>query len=87
MANAFEGRAQTWDAPAGGGFAITPHDDNLLGAVTRALYVGGGGTLSVEMASGEAVSFSGVAGGFVLPVRVRKVKASGTSATGIVGLV
>ena len=54
--------------------------------VTRALYVGGGGDVAVRMRGGEAAVFTGVPGGTLLPVRVSRVLASGTTASGILGL-
>jgi hypothetical protein len=52
--------------------------------VTRALYVGGGGDLRVVMADGATVTFAALAPGWH-PVRVRRVLATGTSATLITG--
>jgi hypothetical protein len=72
-------------SPASGGFAVTPHDANALAQVTRALYVGGGGDLSVEMQWGGVVTLVNVPDGALLPVRVNKVLAA-TTATQIVGL-
>lgn len=46
----FEGRAPSDNGPALGGFTITPSDALDLQSVTRALYVGGGGDISVELA-------------------------------------
>ena len=70
-------------APAGDAFAITPHDTDVFRAT--ALYVGGSGDLSVVMESGTTVTFVGVSAG-ILPIRVRSVRATGTTATDIVGL-
>jgi len=75
------------DAPASHGFAVTPHDSNDWSEVTRALYVGGAGALAVVLASGASVTLSGIAGGTILPLRLRQVKATGTTATLLVGLV
>jgi hypothetical protein len=75
------------DAPASHGFAITPDDESDLYETTRALYVGGTGDIAVILASGAALVFTNIAGGTILPLRTRRVQATGTSATGIVGLV
>lgn len=61
--------------------AITPDDDNDLPFVTRALWVGGAGTLAVVMESGATASFSGVQAGTQLDFRVKRVLATGTTAT------
>jgi hypothetical protein len=74
-------------SPAVDGFAITPHDTNPLTHVTRAIYVGGGGHLNVVMLGGTTVLFSNVPAGSLLPIRVRQVLATGTTATLLDGLV
>lgn len=72
---------------ASGAFAVTPNDGTDLPSVAYGLYIGTGGTLKVDTANegqGETtVSFAAVAAG-VLPLKVRRVWATGTTATGIV---
>lgn len=86
MLDKFEGRASSTSGPAMSGFAITPHDTNELEEMTRAVYVGAGGSIALQMHSGANVTLVGVASGTFLPVRVRKVLATGTTAGSIVGL-
>lgn len=86
MSEKYQGRADDIVAPARGGFAITTSDSTDLAAETRAIYVGGAGDLVAVLASGDEVSFVGLAGGTLLPVRARRIKATGTSATHLVGL-
>tara|TARA_Y100000034_G_C6821721_1_gene370140 strand:- start:592 stop:822 length:231 start_codon:yes stop_codon:yes gene_type:complete len=53
----------------------------------KALYVGTGGNVVVESYnSGDTVTFYNVPSGTVLPIKTAKVRNTGTSATGIVGL-
>lgn len=87
MDDRFDTNMPGLESPATHGFAVTPHDSNALAEMTRALYVGVAGTLVVTLASGATVTLSGVAGGALLPIRVRQVKATGTTASAIVGLV
>lgn len=87
MPDRFQTLSPGLEAPASDGFAITPHDTNALPEVTRALYVGGAGAISVILASGTSLTLSGIAGGTILPLRLRQVKATGTTATALVGLV
>ena len=54
----------------------------VFGAVT----IGGAGTARVRMLGGEVVSFAGLPAGSMLPLRVVQVMATGTTATGLVGL-
>jgi len=82
----FVGKYPDLTGPATRAVAVTPSDSTVLDT-TRALYVGGSGTVVVDMLdSGSAISFVGVPAGTVLPVRVTKVKAA-TTATSIVALI
>lgn len=73
-------------SPARAAVAITPSDGAPLADAVRAIYVGGGGALRVRMVSGDVVDFANAQGGMIYPLRVDQVMATGTSATGIVGL-
>lgn len=67
-------------------FAVTPDNANDLTIQTRGLYVGGTGDVKVTSITGDVVTFVGVPAGMVLPIRVKRVWATGTTATAIVGL-
>ncbi len=71
--------------PAKFGFTVTASDEMILTDLCRALYIGTGGTLVVEMFNGTTLSFLNVPAGQFMPIRVRKVK-SATTASGIIGL-
>lgn len=72
--------------PAANAVAVTPNDTTDLGFVTRAIFCGGAGTIAVNMAAtGANVSFT-VAAGQILPIRVARILATGTSATNVVAL-
>ena len=66
--------------------AVTPSDTAFLPQVSRGLWIGGGGNVNIEMADGVPVLFSGIAAGSLLPLRVRRVLATATTATLIVAL-
>lgn len=79
------------DGPIIGGVAVTPNDSTALqyngvATVTRAIYVGADGNLSLTMADGANVTFTGVKGGGTYPFRASKVLATGTTSTNIVAL-
>ena len=76
----------TIDSPFSASMAVTvtPSDSVDLASSTRSLYVGGSGDVNVDMPDGGTVLFVGVQG--VLPVRVRRVRATLTTATAIVAL-
>lgn len=86
MTDRFADFQPSLSGPASTGFAIVPDNDVDLPEATRALYVGSGGDLAVTMLSGATVVFTSVAGGSLLPLRVVRVRATGTTAGAIVGL-
>lgn len=63
--------------------AITPNDTTAIYA--DALHVGTGGTVACHDRDGTAATYTVPDGGYVL-AQVTKVLATGTTATGIVGL-
>jgi len=67
-------------------FTITPHDTNDLQEVTKAVLVGVAGNLAVIMKQGDTAITLPVPAGYN-PLRVSRVLAANTTATGIVGLV
>ncbi len=86
MTDRFANFQPSLSGPASTGFAIVPSNDTELAEATRALYVGSGGDLAVTMLSGATVVLTGVAAGSLLPLRVVRVRATGTTAGAIVGL-
>ena len=72
--------------PALTAFTVTPDDAADLPEASRAVYIGTGGNLSVRMLSGEVVTFAGLAAGTFLPVRVSRIRATGTTAGNIIAL-
>lgn len=81
--------AQAPSTPARRAVAVTPHDDNDLGTYAKALFVGvGGDVVAIPVGNGdnEPVTFKNCAAGSVLPVMVRRVKSTSTTATNILAL-
>ena len=75
--------------PAKGAAAVTPNDSTDLTYQTRGLYVGVSGDVVVTMvdqADGANVTFTGLAGGVVHPLEVKRVWNTNTTATNIVAL-
>lgn len=64
---------------------VTPDDSNDLAYVSRWIYVGAGGDLVVIVNAVE-VTFGSVQPGTLLPIRVSRVKTTGTTATQILAL-
>ncbi|MDX3971162.1 MAG: hypothetical protein QHD01_31840 [Bradyrhizobium sp.] len=66
------------------GRAVTPSDSEDLDPYAKAIVVTAGGDLvilPVRNADGDTITFTGVSVGFVPPYRVRRVMATGTSAS------
>lgn len=85
MADKFETQTPGLTSPGIDAFSISP-SNNDLPQVTRALYVGNGGNVRVELVSGTQVSFNAMQTGMLYPLRIRKVLNGGTTATGLVGV-
>lgn len=68
------------------GQAVTPSDDTLIASPVRALWVGGVGNLTVLMNNSGVTTLliEDVPAGTWLPISVKKVMATGTTATKIV---
>jgi hypothetical protein len=74
----FQGGLQT---PVRSSFVIAPNDTTELPFVTRAVYIGSAGNLTARLADDTAaVTFNGLPAGSMLPIRVRQVYATGTTA-------
>jgi hypothetical protein len=74
-------------APARNCFSITPNDNASLPFLPKAIYVGTGGNLVVRaIDSNSDVTFTNVASGTILDVRVTSIRAAGTTAANLVGL-
>lgn len=79
---------QDWvDGPSRYPFAITPTDGVDLEKFPKALYVGQTGNVSViALDNPSAVTLENVQAGSIIPIRCKEVRATGTTAGGIVGL-
>lgn len=86
MPDIFENQADSLVSSAASAFAVTPHDSNELAMIPKALYIGGAGSLSVTLKNDSTPVTFQVLAGAILPIRPRLVRATGTTATGIVAL-
>ena len=84
--NPFANRARSITGPATDVLPVTPDDGADLAEIAIALYVETGGTVVVDTVVGQTrtVTLSDFS---ILPVGVRRVRATGTSAAGIHALV
>lgn len=66
--------------------AITPSDTvDLVEGTTEAVYVGGAGVVVAVFEDGSTANFTAVAGG-LLPIKVKRINATSTTATLLVAL-
>lgn len=65
--------------------AVTPHDTSpLTNGVTRGIYVGVSGDLTIIHESGVTMLYTSLAAGFYHPIAATVIKSTGTTATNIV---
>jgi hypothetical protein len=66
-------------------FAIVPHDTNEIAFYTKAIYVGSGGNVTLRSSKSTAdVTYLNVPTGCYLTVCASHVRATGTTATGLI---
>ena len=85
MPDLFEDRSSGLESPGYFSAEITPSDSTDLSVDARALYVGTGGDVRLLTSGGNTVTFRNVSAG-ILPIRVRRVYAVGTTATDLVAV-
>lgn len=88
-ADTFQGNYTGLNFPAYHSAAVTPNDSTDLPTTARAIYVGTGGDVVVELSNdtpGVGTTFSNVASGSLLSIRARRIHATNTTASGIVEL-
>lgn len=73
--------------PICGGFDVTPNDSVDLAQMTRGVMVATAGDMAAVLKNGDVITLPGLAPGVIYPLRIARVLATGTTATGIKGLV
>jgi hypothetical protein len=86
MADDFLTHETSLTSPAVGADVIVPNDTVALPKATRAIYVGTAGNLRVQFVAGDVVTLTNVQAGVIYPLRAVLVLATGTTASGLVGL-
>lgn len=72
---------------ASGAVAVTPSDGaDLARGATKGLYIGGAGNVAIITSGGDTVTFNGLTIGNIHPISVKRVLATGTTATNIVAV-
>ena len=90
MSDSFKNQTDSVESPARRVAAFVPDDGIDLGEVTKGIYVGTGGDLALVAvdapANAPAVVFRNLPAGALLPVRARRVAATGTTASDLLAL-
>lgn len=87
MADRFDTQTDSLSLPARTLFAIIPHATNEIDPLPKAIFIGTGGNIMLRAADSTAdVVLKNVSSGQILDIRARFIRASGTTATDIVGL-
>lgn len=68
------------------GFAITTSDATDFAVQTQAIFVGGAGNAVVVWEDGTTSTLNGLLAGHVYRLKLRRINATNTTATNIVGL-
>ena len=84
MTDDYSSMSPSLTSPAVNAEAVVPSNTVALSNVSRAIYVGGGGDIAIEMLSGTTVTLRAAAAGTFLPLRAKKILSSGTTASGLV---
>lgn len=81
----FVGRSEDLGTPFYiGAFAITP--GTAFPFTPRAIYVGGAGNINATGMDGNAIVFTGLTAGSILPFRAASIASGSTTATLLLGL-
>lgn len=75
------------ESNAQGAVAVTPNDSADLTTVpTKGIYVGVSGDLKVTLNDGSTVTFVSLSSGVIHPLAVKRVFATGTTATSVLAV-
>lgn len=86
MADTFPRHTDTAFSSARRLLAVTPHDTNEIIDPTKAIFIGGAGNISIIAVDDTTSVTLAVQSGQILPIRAKIIRATGTTATGIVAL-
>jgi len=68
------------------GVVLTKSDTDAVTAPHRALYVGGAGNLNVVLAGGQTLLLTAVPVGTILPIQIKQLLSTSTTASLVVAL-
>lgn len=77
----------TGTMPGYDAFTITPSDSVDLTHPARAIYVGGGGDISLVTLAGNTVVFTAVPQGTIFPMQAQRINSTNTTASLLKGII
>ena len=86
MADSFSNYASGLNSPGKSHFAITTSDSVDFTNSFRAIYVGTAGDVVIVALDGTAVTYKNAVAGSVIPMRGKRVNATNTTASNLVGI-
>lgn len=86
MIDEYESYQPGLTGPVISGENIVPSNGTDLPYATRGIYVGTGGDMSVILVGGDQVVLRNLQAGVIYPLRAKRVRNSGTTASDLVGL-
>ena len=87
MNDPFKSHQTALTSPARNGFSVVPDDGTDLPVNCRSLFIGGSGDVSaILVGDSSPVIFKNIPPGSILPISVKRVEVTLTTATDIVGL-
>ena len=86
MADTFNTQTPGLNSPLTNAAAIAPNDSEDISVTTRGIYLGMPGDVQVDLLDSGTVTLRNLVAGVVHPIRAKRVYATGTTATDIVGL-
>lgn len=92
MGITIDDRVPGYQSSGVGGAAVTPHDSNNLGQIARALWIGTGGDVTIDVINpntlikSKNLTFKNVPSGYMLDLFVSRVYSTNTTASDIVAV-
>jgi hypothetical protein len=86
MTDNFQQHAAGLESPPSRAFSVTPSDGEDLALATRGLMVAVAGNVSVVTTGGDTVTLPALQPGIQYAIRAARIRATGTTATGLIGL-
>jgi len=87
MTDKYQSYGESPSTPASASDVIAPHDINALMNISKAIYIGSGGTIILRLVNDSSDRiFTNLPAGGILPVRASHVRATGTTAGDLVAL-